>query len=324
MGWNVISEGWILFLDDVSIQSRSGIERVWHQPVKHAGNPVIRADRPWEGRNVYVFGTVIRSADGWRMWYESYNPKVKTRDRTNVCLATSEDGFRWSKPSLGIVEFQGDAANNIVLQKSSEKAGSLYSPSVLIDPTEPARPYKMFWHDSGFQVERNGRLYGVSAAYSQDGVRWIRYPENPINLESHDVLAVIYDERIGKFVAYTKTHHENKRARSRAETADILLWPEPELMLHADDQDTPDTEIYWSVHQPYADMYVGLVGLYLTESDVISTEFVFSRDGRRWSRTRRVFLPFGGPGEFDAMMMCSASPPFIEQEDEILFYYGGR
>ena len=31
-----------------------------------------------------------------------------------MCYAESEDGIRWTKPSLGVVEFQGSTDNNII------------------------------------------------------------------------------------------------------------------------------------------------------------------------------------------------------------------
>ena len=51
-----------------------GLRRTLHQPTKHAANPVIGGDKPWEANYVVLGGTVLRdSVDGlFKAWYKSY------------------------------------------------------------------------------------------------------------------------------------------------------------------------------------------------------------------------------------------------------------
>lgn len=314
-----------LFLDDESIASQSGLTRVWHQPGKYDGSPVLKSDKPWEGRHCYLYGTVLHVGGKWQMWYQTFDPAIPGRAKTTVCYAESPDGLEWTKPVLGGVEFSGSRANNIVIERYGEQGGSLYSPSVSLDPTDSQYPYKMFWHDSSNEIEGDYVKLGVSAARSADGIHWTYFENNPLRLKSSDVLAVIYDPNISKYVAYVKMGYGDKKARARSESADTMVWTKPEYILYPDKTDPGDVGFYWSTHQPYADMYVGLLGVLHKNQGMITTELVFSRDGINWQRTpdRSVFLPLGKTGEFDASMITCASPPFVEDGSRLRLYYGG-
>jgi len=37
-----------LFLDDWVVEKLEGARRVWNQPVKYEGNPIMRGEQPWE------------------------------------------------------------------------------------------------------------------------------------------------------------------------------------------------------------------------------------------------------------------------------------
>ena len=98
-----------LFLDTMVVERSQGLERVFHAAVKHIGNPIIRRDRPWEGWGPYLYGTVLRHDGKLKMWYQ-----VIGKESADVCYAESQDGLEWLKPRLGIVEYNGSKANNIV------------------------------------------------------------------------------------------------------------------------------------------------------------------------------------------------------------------
>ena len=70
-------------------------------------------DAPWEG-NVCCYHTVFRDGPLYRMYYRGANWDKKATHREVVCYAESDDGIVWRKPELGLVEFEGSKANNIV------------------------------------------------------------------------------------------------------------------------------------------------------------------------------------------------------------------
>ena len=49
-----------LFLDDTWIEEQSMLTRIWHKPHLYP-EPVMRAEKPWEGTNLAFYGTEDQS-----------------------------------------------------------------------------------------------------------------------------------------------------------------------------------------------------------------------------------------------------------------------
>ena len=147
-----------LFVDDAMIARKSGVVRISH-PCRKLPEPVLQGREPWEGpdadERAYIYGTVLPEVegDGYRMWY------MRNQDR--VLYATSEDGVRWHRPNLELVDVSDSRSNNCL-------PICLHSPSVLRDPREPDghKRYKMLGVGEG----PGGGGYCV--ACSSDGLRW--------------------------------------------------------------------------------------------------------------------------------------------------------
>lgn len=104
-----------LFVDDEEIETVEGLQRVLNRPAKHP-EPVLAADRPWEGERAQAWGSVIQEPDGLlRMWYFAFNTERRADelDRGGYAYAESRDGTHWEKPNLGVVEFRGSKENNL-------------------------------------------------------------------------------------------------------------------------------------------------------------------------------------------------------------------
>ena len=106
-----------LFLDNILVDRlEGGAQRVFHKPVPR--EVVITFDKPWEG-NACAFVTVFKDADRYRMYYRAMNEPggaggEKRGHHSFDCYAESPDGIHWTRPSLGLVEFQGAKDNNII------------------------------------------------------------------------------------------------------------------------------------------------------------------------------------------------------------------
>lgn len=107
-----------LFVDDELIDSMVHVFQVLNPGRKHPGNPLLIADKPWEGRLVYVYGTALHdpSREGknrFRLWYEaSYAEEGDAGDRPGLLFAHSEDGINWEKPNLALASLNGSSDNN--------------------------------------------------------------------------------------------------------------------------------------------------------------------------------------------------------------------
>ena len=176
------AERTILFVDDHDILYRSGTRRFLNVPVKHARNPLITEDKPWE--LAIGWTSVHRDAKTGRyqLWYQAYAGD-RAREKTHVCVvcyAESDDGITFTKPNLGLFDFNGEKDTNIVLLGSGA-FGHRYCNSVIVDPRDPdpARRYKMLFYD--WTTNAKGEVAsGTCAAFSPDGIRWTKHPDAPL------------------------------------------------------------------------------------------------------------------------------------------------
>lgn len=117
------------------------------------GEPVLIADRPWEGAYVGA-PTVVETDEGFAMWYAG-------GEGEGIGYATSEDGVNWSKANEPVIV--GDMA---------WEDGFVGAPGVIVYGGK----LRMFY--SGGQTDRTpfsqfaGRFIGY--ADSEDGRRWIK------------------------------------------------------------------------------------------------------------------------------------------------------
>lgn len=168
----------LLMVDDHELLYRAGTERVFVPAARHSESPLIGEERPWE--KAIAWNSVYRNPETGRyqLWYQGYAGKgehPKTHDCV-VCYAESEDGIHFTKPNLGLHQFNGIADTNIVLLGKGGY-GDRYGCAVVVDPREPdpARRYKMAYYDWSLDGDRE--YAGLHLAFSPDGIRWTRHPD---------------------------------------------------------------------------------------------------------------------------------------------------
>jgi hypothetical protein len=329
-----LSGNWWLALDSRVCESRGTASLRFHQFQKYSGNPVLRADKVWEGSMSYVYGTILPQEDGkgLRMWYHAYvedKAIFPAKHRYTTLYATSSDGFHWNKPELGLYSFHGSTANNLVLQRS-DNPGASHSPNVMHTPgdPDPNRRYKMVTY-----VYYDG-YYGST---SPDGIHWTDLPQRQILEDPGDVGNFIWDARRSAYIGYPKIFDEIRGFRRRcvgfSETRDFAHWPKSRLILAPDEEDdrgylTPDgrTEFYGLSAFPYQTMYLGFLWIYRLENgdERIWPELVYSADGVKWARVpapRAPVLPLGVDGTWDDGMIFTPNHPLI-RDGRVQLYYG--
>ena len=123
------------------------------------------------------------------------------------------------------------------------------------------------------------------------------------------------------------------RAVARVESPDFVNWqftaPETApVVMTADLQDPPGTEIYSMKVFPYEGIYIGLLQVFHATPDqsYLDIQLTVSRDGINFTRVadRGVFLPVGGAGSWDRFNNSLANNDPILVGDELRIYYGGR
>ena len=128
------------FVDNYIVASTAGVSRLVHPGQKHPDNPLLSAEREWETGFALEVLTAFYDEEIklFRMWYAAGE---------RVCYATSPDGFRWERPDLGLVEFRGSKANNIVQGLVGPTNGIVYSPE-MVGSEFPERYYKSLRYEA--------------------------------------------------------------------------------------------------------------------------------------------------------------------------------
>jgi len=173
-----------LFVDDYLIDGLSGkAELRLHHPVPR--EIVLEHDAPWEGTGS-GYHSVFKDGDLYRMYYKAWHLDVSDgRLDTSAhplycCYAESDDGIDWRKPELGIHEFQGSKANNIVMVagKVGETTSDPGHPAVFKDDN-PDCP-----DDARYKaVIRSSGARGLLPFKSPDGIHWLPMSDGPVITE---------------------------------------------------------------------------------------------------------------------------------------------
>ena len=188
--------------DDHAIPWRNNLYVTPITATKHPKNPVLRRGpegAPDHGHAI-LYGTVMKQGDKFRMWYLGmFEVDMKAGQAPGwwrpMCYAESDDGVTWTKPDLGLVEFNGNKNNNICLIESEvpdlTKVNDFLS--ILHEPNDPdpERRYKaVYIAHPEFKNVRGGRS-GVGpderrwgafiAATSADGLSWKVVGDRPMN-----------------------------------------------------------------------------------------------------------------------------------------------
>ena len=203
-----------LFIDDYIILSLSHAKQVLNPAVKHPDNPLLKADRPWDGSYVGLNKIIYEEDTGlFRLWYRTTggfaSSKAANRSRPYrfdwgwengravrhkvddpfgysgypddegwlLCYATSRDGIHWEKPNLGKVEFNGSKNNNILPR------GSMVPLFLDRREPDPAKRYKTITSEGTTPAAwKEGQPKGMRMYlhFSPDGFSWTPYDGNPV------------------------------------------------------------------------------------------------------------------------------------------------
>lgn len=218
-----------LFIDSKYIDKSEGIELVMNSPIK--SEMILQSEYPWENYRV-TFNSIIDTGKNYLLYYTALYVDESGRFYSNMCMAESLDGIQWTRPELGLFEFQGSKKNNII--------GPFLSGAPHYDPFSPfGEPFIMLGTISGLfdpdglkppeEIEDPTKItrmkdpvYGMvpNVPYlfsSTDGVYWKRRSGPVIDMACDSCNQIFYDHRINKYVAYLRGF-KDKRTVVRYET----------------------------------------------------------------------------------------------------------
>jgi len=251
-----------LFVQDALIDAVSGGARlVLHRP--QAREIALEHDAAWEGTGS-GYHSVFHDGEVYRMYYKAWHLEVgdgKVDTGTHplfCCYAESDDGIHWRKPELGLVEFEGSTANNIVL--APDAFGAVRSdpghPAVFLDENPDCPPEARYK-----AIIRARKPYGLLVFQSPDGLDWsLAHPEPVITEGAFDSQNLaFFDPVLGAYRAYWRTFTGGRtdaevwkpggvRAIRTATSKDLVHWEPWEDLAYVD---SPEEELYTNGVKPY-------------------------------------------------------------------------
>ena len=309
---------------------------------------VVAADRPWERQQI-AHVTVRQDAGKYRMWYGARSGAPSTSQF--MCYAESEDGFHWTKPELGLFEFEGSKKNNICLVGPHALRGSVFIDE---NPAGGDRYKKLGhcprWYDEagkeisnieglakwkelgeqGYnrdEVRQRVRLVGTHRAMtSSDGIHWTVL-EEPVFEAFCDTQTVAYfDVEKNRYGGYFRTKLDGRRAVGMSETEDFSKWPVPKPIFAVDALDGPSDSLYTNAYcrYPGADLHLMFPAVFHEVGDYCDMQLAVSTDGSNWSRpSRELIVQRGGTGSGDEGGVYGGPALFVLPDGRFALPYTG-
>jgi hypothetical protein len=271
-----------LFVDDFLLDGMSGdISRRLHHPTRR--EVALEYDAPWEGpTSAYV--TILRDGDTVRAYYRGSGHEGT---HEVVCMAESDDGIHFTRPSLSLFEFEGHETNSIVWRGEGEHN---FTPFIDTNPECPA--------DQRYKALGGAPLV---AFVSPDGIHWRKLVEEPVitdgAFDSQNL--AFYDNERGHYVCFLRDFADGVRTIRTCTSDDFVHWTEPEWVEYGD---APTEHLYTNATVPYfraPHIYLAFPMRYVPERTKIQEHehygvcdgvFMSSRDGVNWDRWVEAFL----------------------------------
>ncbi len=282
-----------LMVDHFLIEHTEGVSLQLQKPI--AREVAIVHDAPWEG-NISGYHTVFRDGDLYRMYYRGSHFDEATAKASHpevTCYAESRDGIYWEKPELGLVEFEGSKANNIILQGGS---GHCFAPFKDSNPDcAPDALYKA--------LDRKG-TEGLHAFKSVDGINWSFLTDELVITEGafDSQNLAFWDGERGRYVDFHRHFRERDGERVRhimtCYSQDFVRWTAPQWI---DFPGVPEEQLYTNqvvAYQRAPHIFLGFPKRFVPERTRVEHDqkgvsdgvFMSSRDGASFKRWTEAFI----------------------------------
>ncbi|MBT5057156.1 MAG: hypothetical protein HOM68_11505 [Gemmatimonadetes bacterium] len=206
-------------------------------------------DQPWEG-GLALHVTILQDGDLYRMYYRGWGidpSRPANEEGQNLpvtCYAESRDGYAWHKPNLGLCEWHGSSANNIILTGPREVT-QRFSP--MLDDRPGVSSSERFKAIGGNQ--RTGLHLWTSA----DGLHWSEQPGTVIEGDGFDSQNTIHwnpteNRYVCLFRSFKDVDGERVRWISRTMSEDLVHWSAAEEL---DFGTAPPEHLYTNQAAPY-------------------------------------------------------------------------
>lgn len=287
-----------MFVDKTLIDTMNRCDLKLNQPVRK--EKVLTFDRPWESETSgYI--TVFDDDGIVRMYYRGATEQINAKNNELTCYAFSTDGINFHRPNLGLHDYNGNKANNIILKHVPECHN--FTPFLDKKPGIPVNErFKAVGGHEHFGINQ-GKLYGL---YSKNGINWKRYSDEPIitdgMFDSQNV--PFYDSVTSSYKCYARyfdnsnidnpREYHGVRSIKSFSSDDFINWSKP----INNSYDVPYQEEFYTnatIPCPGAEhFYLSFPKRFIADRSrdfytgapaVSDAVFMSSRDGVNWNRT---------------------------------------
>ncbi|MFN2351848.1 MAG: hypothetical protein ABR497_07870, partial [Kiritimatiellia bacterium] len=293
-----------LFVDDFLVEGMTGgAERRLHHPfprevIMRFGNE----GKPWDVQGG-SFPSVVRDGERVLLYYRGDYVAGRRADgsaikRETACVLVSDDGINFSRPNLGIHEFEGSTDNNIIWTTGT----ATHNFSVFLDKN-PAAPAAERFKAIARPPHRDagGALIGY---VSPDGLHWdvvdprAGFATPPTDSQNQG----FWDPNRQEYICYMRgfpDHRGGVRDIRFSVSKDFINWSDPEYIDYTDDR---LEQLYTNGIRPYdraPHIYLGLPNRFMPDRKLIEghpndginqTILMSSRDARTFDRWEEAFI----------------------------------
>lgn len=290
-----------LFVDDHLVESIEGdLELKLHRPSPR--EVVLVTGEPWEGNTCAYYTIFEDERDGkplFRMYYRGSHWLVEQKRASHpevVCYAESRDGMAWRKPKLGLYDFNGSKANNIVWDGVGTHNFAVFKDN---NPkSAPDARYKAIGRGRSLRPGDKSSKHGLFVFKSPDGIHWTLYRDEPVitkgAFDSQNL--AFWDPEEGLYREYHR-YFNSKRKRDimTCVSDDFVNWSEPVPIKYGD---APDEHLYTNAIQPYdraPHILIGFPTRYQPKGSRVAPLLMTSRDRLNFKRWEEPVVPESAP-----------------------------
>ena len=275
-----------LFCDDTMIAAMTDCQILVHQPVPQ--EVAITCDKPWEG-NSCGYWTVLYDDQArlYRAYAQGWSQADGVHPSHPLVITTyeSEDGIHWTRPNLGLFEWEGSKENNIIINETPIHT-ECHDFSPFIDTNPNAKPEARY---KGIGLTRKEGLF---AYQSPDGIHWTPMSDKPVYTDgAFDTQNITFwSEKEQKYILYYRINPRDARRIARAVSDDYLHWTnEGELDFPEGEGPVPEAQYYTNGIRPYyraPNIYIGFPARYIDNGLMRATEYLPGWDLRQERMTQ--------------------------------------
>jgi len=309
-------------VDDYLIATiRGAASHRLHHPIRR--EIAVVHDAAWEGNggnyHAVFYDPDFGDTGRYRMYYHAWHIPSDGNQSHPLVIAycESEDGIHWVKPELGLVEFNGSKANNIVLATINGQECHDFSVFKDANPkAEKGAEYKAVGYGRNPQ--------GLYAFKSPDGIHWSLYNQGKPVMAGHafDTQNIAFwDPNIGRYRAYIRDFDNGRRDIMTATSEDFVHWTKREWLKYPG---APEEQLYTNQIKPYhraPHLLLGFPARYVDRGWTDATRALPSLDLRRQrAKTNQRY----GTAVTDGLFMTSRDGLTFRRWDEAFLRPGLR